>query len=170
MTHAMSIDFYNFFQLGFVCADIAAGAETLKRMYGVPEFWMGPRGTVHSADGPMEVDGAVAFVGNVQIELLAPAGRADAVYRDFVPPEPGGVRLHHCCHLIDSQQRWEQLLTSVAASGLATPIRGQYLDLAHYLYIDTRATLGHYTEFLYQTEAGRDLFKDVPRYRADQKL
>jgi hypothetical protein len=36
----------------------------------------------------------------------------------------------------------------------------------HYLYADTRAILGHYIEYMYQTEAGAGIFDAVPRYPA----
>jgi hypothetical protein len=43
-------------------------------------------------------------------------------------------------------------------------LSGNYFDMMHYAYVDTRAELGHYLEFMFQTEMGRDLFKDVPRF------
>ena len=43
-------------------------------------------------------------------------------------------------------------------------LAGNYCDMMHYAYVDTRAELGHYLEFMFQTEKGRDLFKDVPRF------
>ena len=43
-------------------------------------------------------------------------------------------------------------------------LAGNYFDMMHYTYVDTRAELGHYLEFMFQTGKGRDLFKDVPRF------
>lgn len=96
-------------------------------------------------------------------ELFSPAGGADAVYRDFVVPgQPDAVRLHHVAHMIETQSDWDKVIASIDASGLATPLRGLYLDQAQFIYVDTRALIGHYTEFVYLTEAGRGMFDNVP--------
>lgn len=160
----MSPDYINFFQLGFVTHDIDAGAETIKKLYGIPELQIGRDGKTSSSLGDIIVDGALAYIGNVQIELLAPKGGPDAVYRDMVAPEPGSVHLHHCGHLVRTKENWQEMLDAVAESGFATPIRGCYEDMVRYLYVDTRSMFGHYTEFLYFDKEGANIFDTVPRY------
>ena len=61
----------------------------------------------------------------------------------------------------------EKTCTAIT-QGFETPVAGVFrhegVPLMHYLYADARAHLGHYLEFMYQTEAGRDLFAQVPRF------
>lgn len=159
-------NYFNAFEWGLVTGNLVAGMKTLKAMCGASDF-AASRDTLLSAAGPYTVDIAVADVGGVMFELLAPVGGADGVYRVFVVPgQPGAVRLHHFAHVVETQSDWDNVIASIDASGLATPLRGLYLDKAHYVCVDTRAMIGHYTEFVYLTEAGRGLWHSQGFYVA----
>jgi len=111
---------------------------------------------------------AVGAEATQQLEIIRPAGGADATYSDALPRGTYATSLHHFGRLITDAAQWEAVQASVLGSGLATPVRGAFCyegtPLMHYLYADARQQLGHYLEFMYRTEAGRDIFAQVPRF------
>lgn len=101
--------------------------------------------------------------GAVQIELIAPAGEADEVYRDMLPPD-GGMRLHHIGCLVSGDAEWDAVLADAEASGVAMPVRGDFGGLMRYVYLDRRAEIGHFVEYMQPGPAGLSLFEAVPRF------
>jgi len=161
---------FNFFQLAYVVRDIERGTQQLGALYGIDRFRISRDVAIQTRDGTARLHFALAFLGSLQIEVIQPAGGADRIYRDRLPALGAAAQLHHVGHRVKSARKWEAVLRALAASRLAIPVNGVFTHegraLMHYAYLDAREYLGHYLEFMYQTEAGRDLFADVPRYAA----
>jgi hypothetical protein len=156
---------FNPFQLAYAVPDIRAAVALGQNYFGIPEFQINLDVPIETRDGVAKCHFALAFIGETQIELIQPAGGADAVYRDALPTT-GNMRLHHVGVLIRDVASWTRQKSAIGAAGLPTPVGGDFGGLMHYLYADTRADLGHYIEYMYQTEAGAAMFDTVPRYPA----
>jgi Glyoxalase/Bleomycin resistance protein/Dioxygenase superfamily len=159
---------FGFFQIAYVTNDLEQAVRALGALYGIGRFQVNRGAQIETGAGIATAHFALAFVGEQQIELIEPAGGVDSVYREPLPVTGFAVRMHHAGRLITNAEEWDRVCSSVAAGGLATPVRGVYchegVPLMHYVYADTRAVLGHYLEFMYRTVAGRDIFAQVPRY------
>jgi hypothetical protein len=160
---------FNVFQLAYAVPDIRDAVGIGQSYFGIPEFQINLDVPIETRSGVAKCHFALAFIGETQIELIQPAGGADAVYRDALPTT-GNMRLHHVGVLIRDSASWTRQKSEIEAAGLQTPVGGDFAGLMHYLYADTRADLGHYIEYMYQTEAGADLFDAVPKYPASVAL
>lgn len=159
---------FGFFQVAYVTNDLDRAMGELGVLYGLGRFQVTRGAQIETRGGPARADFALAFVGDQQLELIQPAGGADGPYRDLLPADAYAVRLHHFGQLITDPAAWDGVRSRLLASGCDTPVAGTFCHdgapLMHYLYADTRQALGHYLEYMYRTEAGRDIFAQVPRY------
>jgi hypothetical protein len=159
---------FGFFQVAYVTTDLERATRELGALYGAERFQINRGVEIQTKTGAAQADFGLAFVGEQQLEIIQPAGGADGAYRDVLPRDTYGTCLHHFGQLITDAVQWETVRASVLGSGCATPVAGTFsydgVPLMHYLYADTRQYLGHYLEFMYRTEAGRDIFAQVPRY------
>lgn len=143
------------FQLGFVARDLDVAMARLGERYGIARFRR------RQTNAWMET--AHAYAGSTMIELIAIGDDAPALYRDHIPADGGGARLHHLGHRIDIAD-WEQLESALLESGLAVPMKGAVMDgHLRYAYVDTRADLGLYTEYVCLTGPAEAIYDDVPR-------
>lgn len=158
---------FNFSQVCYVTNDLDRAVEGLKRTYGIPEFAITQNSEVQTPQGVALVNGALAFAGDMQIELFEPAGGHDAPYRCMLPEGSGfALRHHHFGHLIKTAEDWQRVNEVIRAKGWDTPIGGNYMDMIQYIYVDVRHEVGHFLEFMYHNEEGMKFFAAVPGYRA----
>ncbi len=155
-------DSFNFFQTAYVVADMESAMAQFGELYGLSRFQLNREVVIQTGDGEAVCHFALAQVGEAQLELIQPAGGRDAIYRDALGGAP--ARLHHLGCLIRAPAVWERLRAKLRGEGARIPVEGDFGGLMHYLYVDRRAVLGHYLEYMLQTEAGRDLFAGVPRH------
>ena len=164
----MKRDAFDIFQVAYVATDLEQAMRVLGGLYGTPQFQVNRDVAIETAAGTAQAHFALAFLGDRQLEIIQPAGGADATYREPLPPSGFALRLHHLGRLITDEHEWQQVRGSIVERGYAMPVDGVYrhegVALMHYVYADTRRELGHYLEYMYQTEAGRDLFVQVPRF------
>lgn len=154
----MATLFDGFYQMGFVATDLDRATAALARRFGIEKFrrrraaeWM------ESAHG---------WAGPVMIELIAlqPGAEVPAVYRDCAPADPAGVRLHHHGYRVADADGWAAVERRIEQAGLAVAMQGTAMEgQLRYLYADTRAALGFYSEFVCLTGAALSLYDDVPR-------
>lgn len=147
--------FAGFYQMGFVTADLEAAQTRLAERFGVTRFRV--------KNDPDRLSAAHAYAGDVMLEILQPGPLAPALFQDLVPSQ-GAVRLHHHGFAVRSPADWDMIVTVVTAQGWATPHKGEVMngDL-RFLYVDTRADLGCYSEYVLRTGAALSLYDDVPR-------
>ena len=155
-------DPFNFFQTAYVVADIEAAMAQFGDLYGVDRFQLNREVTIQTGAGAALCHFALVQIGEAQLELIQPAGGRDEIYRDALADR--AAALHHLGCLIRDAAAWERLRERLETEGAFIPVDGDFGGLMAYLYVDRRATLGHYLEYMFQTEAGRELFSAVPRY------
>lgn len=144
----------NFYQFGYVTRDLDAATKLLGERYGVSRFrhrqaneWMT---TAH------------AYAGPSMLEIIAVTAAAPRLYTDYLTDD-AVARLHHLGHRIADEAEWEKFETALAASGLAAPMKGAVMDgHLRYAYVDTRADLGIYTEYVCLTGPASTMYDDIP--------
>jgi len=145
-----------FYQFGYVTRDLDAAAETLRTQFGIERFrrkrnaeWM---------------EALHAWTGDTQIEVLQLGEGAPQMYLDYIPAEPGKLRLQHLGRHIDTIEEWQRLEAVVAKSGFDTPLRANAMEgQLRALYVDTRDLLGIYSEYVYLSGAALNLYDDIPQ-------
>lgn len=151
----------SFFQLGYVTRDLPRAMALWRTRYGIDDFLsFDSRDFAEpGATGPF-VKVALAYHGDVMVELIQPDADDPGLYADALRAD-GGVMLHHLGYLVD-EARFATLESDCAALGIATPIIRT--SGVSYLYADTRADTGLFTELVFPGEQGERLFAAVPRF------
>lgn len=151
----MTTLFDGFYQMGYVARDIGRAIEIFARVHGVRNF--------RRKSAAPWMDAAHAWVGGTMIELIQPKSGAPQVYDGYVPEKPGAIRLHHHGFRVADAAAWDVIRRRVAEAGLTTPMHGTAMQgQLHYLYADTRALTGIYSEYVYLTGAALAIYDDVP--------
>lgn len=89
---------------------------------------------------------AFVWVGDLNYELIEPkSGDVLAIYRDALPADDR-LQFHHVCHVVDN---WAEFEARVANSPFPIVLKGGTPGMLQFAYTDTRAWLGHYTEFVW---------------------
>ena len=137
-------------QNAWVVTDIEAAAEAWSRTLGIGPFFMGtyPASlfegmTYRGGPGELTMRTAIAYSGDLQIELIEPLGDAPNAYRDVYPPGESGF--HHVCFWTDNL---EADLVAYAAAGAITVNKGTMRGGPGFAYVDTRKQFGCMTELL----------------------
>lgn len=152
--------FANFFQLGYATSDLDRAMAALRETHGIAGFKV-----MRDAGSPeLNVHIALAYAGDLMIELIEPCGGNDGFYRDLLPPGEFAIRHHHMGYRIHDEGQWQSLQETVAQRGYAIPVSGDVPGLLRYAYVDNRRELGHYQEYVFTSAAGEAaFFGDVPR-------
>lgn len=146
--------FNGIYQMGFVTDDLDAAQERLGRRFGISRFRV--------KRDPRVMSTAHAYAGDMMVEIIQPGPDAPAVYHEDVPTG-GAVRLHHLGHLVPDVESWDRIVAQVKAQGWDTPVGGTVMDgHLRYLYVDARADLGYYQEYVCLTGPALHLYDDVP--------
>jgi hypothetical protein len=152
------------FQVCYVTRDLDRGVEQLTALHGVERFRI--KRDVQALPGmpAMVVHQAHVFLGDLQVELIQPAGGADAVYRDFCPAD-GSIRHHHFGLWMDDRAEYDALRGLCAARGVPIAFEIEVPGLGGAIYADLRRSLGHYMEYVHLApQAKAAYYADVPRY------
>lgn len=137
-------------QNAWVVTDIEAAAEAWSATLGIGPFFMGtyPASlfegmTYRGASGELTMTTAIAYSGDLQIELIQPLGDAPNAYRDVYAPGESGF--HHVCFWSDDL---DADLAAYAAADAITVNQGRMRGGPRFAYVDTRAQFGCMTELL----------------------
>ncbi len=148
--------FTGFFQMGYVCRDMDRAVAYFAARHGVTKFRRRPPAGI--------LESAHAWVGETMIELVRPLGGAPPLYDHCIPDNPDVVRLHHHGFRAPSAEAWEDVRRRVEQARYDTPLKGAVMvGELNFLYADTRADLGVFSEFIYLTGAAVHIYDDVPR-------
>jgi hypothetical protein len=138
------------YQNGYVTRNLDKAMEVFKRQYGVENFF------VHEGPTPiktpagetfMDMRIAMGWVGHLQYELIQPVSGYVDCYREALPDDDS-VRFHHICMRVPN---WEAFRNEVDQKGLKVVHEGGMPGKLQFIYLDTRATLGHYLEYTWST-------------------
>lgn len=155
----MSYFFSGFFQLGYVTRDLDAALAGWRERFGAIEFLVTEPAVIDGVAPPTRRI-ALAYIDAVMIEIIEPDPGQQTIYDDALAEDPGVIRLHHLGHLIDDHAA---MLTRLATMGYDVPLHGTMPGILDYSYADTRADLGHFSEFIRLDEGGHAFFGAVPR-------
>lgn len=144
------------YQLGFTTTNLERATTLLGERYGITSW--------RRATPNPKMRTAHAYAGDSMIELIEPTGEAMSLYLDHMPGPDDIVRLHHLGRRITNAESWAALERGIAALGLDVPMGGSVMDGdLHYVYVDTRADLGIYSEYVWLRGKALSLYDDVPR-------
>lgn len=145
----------HFYQFGYLTRDLDAAGETLRDRFGVTR-------TRRKSSAPW-METLHAWTGETMIEVIAIGPGAPRLYADFTLPPPGNLLLHHLGRRIMDDATWAGMERVVAAQGLETEMMMTVMDgQLRVAYVDTRAMLGIYTEYVMLTGAALHIYDDVP--------
>ena len=137
-------------QNAWVVTDIEAAARAWAATLGIGPFFMGtyPASlfegmTYRGEPGELTMTTAIAYSGDLQIELIQPIGNAPNAYRDVYAPGESGF--HHVCFWSDDL---DADLVHYAKAGAATVNTGTMRGGPRFAYVDTREQMGCMTELL----------------------
>jgi len=151
-----------FFQLGYVVRDLDRAMKTFSRR-GVERF-----STIR--DAPFQAYGqegrlslAMAYLGDLQIELIQPDLELPSIYTSSIPPDLSSVRLHHIGMWVEDQAEWDRVQDSIKRDGMPIAQQGSMPEV-DWCYVDYRAETGHYIEYIWPHEGQRAYFASLPRF------
>lgn len=150
------------FQLGYVTRDLDQALDAFRRKYGPTEFLTYAPGIVNGAPSPTRRI-ALAYLDDIMIEIIEPDPAQQTIFDAARPQQAGSIGFHHLGYLIDDHR---DMLRRVAEAGYDVPLHGSVEGMLDYSYADTRADIGHFSEFIRLDHGGRDFFETVPRNRS----
>ena len=150
-----------FHQLAWVVEDLEAAVDHWTQVAGIGEFFrmhdlrceeMG--GTYKGEAGNWAISLALAFHGDLQIELIQPL-QGPSAYHDFL--EAGRSGPHHIGYRVDDVEQAGKELEAQGFEQVQTAaIRGLVAS-----YYDTTAATGMYTELIQLDEDGARFFRSL---------
>ncbi len=153
------------FQLSYITRDLDAAMAHCKAKLGVPHFETTDAEVEVLSYGklrPLKIRAAFGNVGRHQLELIEPVSGAIEIYTEAVDLSAHIVNFHHIAIAVRGGiEQWLELLEEVRASGdefafLCPPEPGPD-DKVCFAYVDTRHSIGHYTEYLWIDEGIKPL-------------
>lgn len=158
--------FKGFLQVAYTTTDIDRAMVDFGNREGVHDY-LQLRDT-HLEIGPnryARVHFAMAWVGDIQVELVQPISGECDTYRWELPSTGYASRLHHLAHLIDHEWQFDSLLVEIADRNLPVALRGSAFEgNIRYIYTDHVATLGHFVEHIWYSPVFRsEFFAKIPR-------
>ncbi|MEL7025106.1 MAG: VOC family protein [Pseudomonadota bacterium] len=137
-------------QNAWVVSDIEQAARDWSRTLGIGPFFLGTYPAslfegmrYRGAPGELTMRTAIAYSGDLQIELIEPLGHAPNAYRDMYPA--GRMGFHHVCFWSDDL---DADLAHYARQGQPAVNVGQMRGGPRFAYVDTRPAFGCMTELL----------------------
>jgi len=143
------------YQNGYVTHDLEGALALVEGRYGLTGWARFeaevPVRTI-AGEETMSVRIASAWAGGLHIEIVEPLGGADGHYRTLLPTDPDDPtpRLHHWALRRDDLPA---MRAELASSGLPLAFAGENPAMV-FAYMDARASLGHYLEFVWKAPGG----------------
>lgn len=139
------------YQNAYVCDDIEAAIAQFQKRAGVGQI------PVHDIDqtidtpaGPKRVSSRLAFIwiGDLQYELIQVVADETGIYANC-QANGGPMRFHHICMRVDD---WDSFRAKVDQQDLPLVMERPHDPHLKFLYLDARAVLGHYLEYVWTTD------------------
>jgi len=157
-----------FDQIAYVTNDLERACTTFGD-YGIPRFHIVERDldvAVRSQRGTMRLKLGFAAIGAVEVELIEPRGGQIEIYTEALPSDGRfAIALHHLrVRVSGTRADWERNRAEIAAASLPIALEGGREGVG-FVYVDDRARLGHYTEYVWFSAAESARRTEViPRY------
>lgn len=149
MTPVSNINpFVDVFQFGYVTHDLDRALSRFDQEHGMAEF---SRVTFRQQpDGPELAQVALGWAGGRQIEVIQPVGDAAPIYSDTLKGQSSLIVFHHFgIRIPGTLDAWESRRSVLEQPGRPVVFEGAIGDDCRYAYVDERATLGHYLEYIW---------------------
>lgn len=156
--------FARFLQMAYVTSDFDRALAEFRDSHGIARFLEMRNMNSELLPGRFaSLHVGLAWVGDTQIELIAPLGGDDEVYRNVLPADEFAIRFHHIGQHVDSKKEYQRLLDDAAVRDIPIVIRS-----TSYFYLDMRKQLGHYMEYVSNspednTAQRRAIIEQIPR-------
>lgn len=155
-------------QNAWVVNDIEASARRWSATLGIGPFFVAEYGDrifdtleYRGAPGHLRMKTAIAFSGDMQIELIEPMDDSPSAYRDLYAP--GETGFHHLCFWSDDI---DADLAHYTDSGCSIANVGKMRGGPRFAYIDARPTTGCMIELLEHDAGLQGLFDKWQRANA----
>lgn len=154
-THSIAI------QKAWIVTDIEEAAKQWSAALNIGPFYVAEYSPAVFGDisyrgepGKLHMKTAIAYAGDIQIELVEPVGVYPCAYFDSI--EPGSTGFHHLCYWTEDI---EADLAHYKAQGFTVANLGQMAGGgARFAYIDACDSLGCMIELLERAEGTEQLF------------
>ena len=149
--------FADIFQLSYVAKDRDRAVDVARDKLGIGNFFcFDGKCPVRTRDGIEQLDlrVAVANTGTHQFEIIEPVSGPTWIYTQGRDLDRQALALHHVgIAVVGPYARWEETMARLRADGdeivqVSEPPAGE-APMAMFAYVDNRATLGHFTEYLW---------------------
>lgn len=149
-------------QIAWVTNDLDATESTLTALLGVRK-WVRMPGVHFAPDtcsylgepADFVADIALSYVGDMQLELIAPV-RGPSIYDDFLRVR--GPGLHHVCIEAEDPQNFEAMLNDAAEQGAEVVARGVMPGGMYFAYVSAPEAGVPYLEIAYIPDEIRAVF------------
>lgn len=151
-----------FYQLGYVCDNLEEAIAQFRgrgmthepRIVEVDQPVNSPQGEVIN-----KLRLCFIWIGDVQYELIQPLTDPLGIYANALS-NGAPIRFHQICMRVEGG--WEDFLARVKAQDLPLVMwRDMGGDNLKFLYIDARATMGHYLEYVWMTDQSWDQIRAI---------
>lgn len=145
----------NLMQIAYITNDLDRAEQVMRDHYGIEKWLRIDPGPYIMTDGRMmHVKVLLAYVGDLQFELIEPVGGEVQPFRDVLPKDGSfAIRFQHVCRSTQSRAELDRLWEQARRDGETIPFSGEYEGGSAFFYIDATATLGHHLEFVYTDPA-----------------
>lgn len=145
------------YQLSYITRDMDAALAHAESELGITSFNLSEPELDLMSFGKVEhlhLKAAMANIGPHQFEILQPIAGPTHIYTDEVDLDAHILNFHHIAVAITGDYaNWEKLLADVRAAGdefaFLAPHEPDPASPLAFCYVDTRARLGHYTEYMW---------------------
>ena len=150
------------YQNAYICDDIEAAIDLFRSRAPIGEVKIiDVEQPVTTAAGSKIVATRLAFiwVGDLQYELIQVVKDETGIYANYT--SNGGVmNFHHICMRVEGD--WDSFRARVAAQELPVVMeRAIEGDQLKFLYLDARATFGHYLEYVWTTDERFEFMRNM---------
>lgn len=149
------------FQMSYVTRDRDAAVAHAKARLGFTEFRLSESQTEVRCRGSVQtlsIRAAMATVGQRQIEIIEPLSGPTDIYTAGLDLTAAPLAFHHMAIAVRGDAAdWERLLAELAGGeeevAMLFPARPDPAAKVRFCYLDTRGSIGHFTEYLWWDRA-----------------
>ena len=158
---ALQLPPFRLVHAAYVTHDLEHGKRRLAAMFGVNECTVYPEISVGVPGGSAKIGFAVAVSNGMHLEVIQPLGDQDHVYRQALPSEPADIVFHHFATRVENEEEWKLVEDAAKNHGLEVVVDGGHEFGSRYMYLDTRAQLGHMLEFIWDFREDDENMPDI---------
>lgn len=158
------------FQMSYITRDMDAAADHVRKQLGFELSEVSESAVdllCYGEPAELVVKASVANIGLNQFEIIQPVSGPTHIYTDEVDLDSHILNFHHVAIAVTGgHDDWTKVLEEVRADGdefaYLFPADPDPETKLAFCYVDTRARIGHYTEYLWVDESIRGMIAAAP--------